>query len=607
MASLSRNWKQKLMIGLLGFTMTFSFGAAVHADEVQEDKTKQEEAVVKLTDIENHWAKDAIEKMAELGIINGYQDSTYRPNNPVTQLQAVTIVTNVLKHHAEDLQAEGNDYIGEVPDYAKEIVELAIYNDIIDWEELQPFGQKATRMFVANLLGNVLSSEADSIDESVLTFKDINLLSDDEKSNLALAVKNEIVSGHEDNTFRPNNSVTRGQMATFANRLNDKLAADKENIEDDFEHYEVFAGKITNINAQFGEITIGSNIFKVSETAIVKINDQQAKFSDLETQMEIRAIVKDATIVEIIGTKPIKEEKPGEDRVVTGKITDVSTIAKTLKVDSKTFNVSTNVYIEVNGELADFKYLDKEMEVVLIVVKDQIQSIYAFKIEDQTPLDFKIENSDGKDQFKEAKLTGDRVSDATPDIEDGKLSIRLNGGSKKDINLKEIDGKQANGNEVANELEEAIEDALNSKRVQVSFDSSRNRFIFETDNSSKTLVPSIQFSGDKDVLDALGIDTDLVKGSSVEASMKITVKSDATRSESYEVRFNVVKESIDVKVQFTVKKGDTATDIADELADALENNSYIRSVFDIEVDDEEVTLTPDDEDLVVEIEIEQIR
>lgn len=44
------------------------------------------------TDIETHWAADAIEEAAELGLVNGYGDGLYGPDDSITRGQLITIL-----------------------------------------------------------------------------------------------------------------------------------------------------------------------------------------------------------------------------------------------------------------------------------------------------------------------------------------------------------------------------------------------------------------------------------------------------------------------------------------------------------------------------------
>ena len=42
------------------------------------------------------WAVDAIDSMSKKGIIKGYEDSTFRPENAITKLEGIVLVARVL-------------------------------------------------------------------------------------------------------------------------------------------------------------------------------------------------------------------------------------------------------------------------------------------------------------------------------------------------------------------------------------------------------------------------------------------------------------------------------------------------------------------------------
>ena len=52
----------------------------------------------KFSDIKGHYAEKHIKKLAECGIVNGYEDGTFRPDEPVTRGQAAVMVANVLNY-----------------------------------------------------------------------------------------------------------------------------------------------------------------------------------------------------------------------------------------------------------------------------------------------------------------------------------------------------------------------------------------------------------------------------------------------------------------------------------------------------------------------------
>ena len=45
---------------------------------------------------ETHWAYKAIEELAEKGIVNGYDDGTFRPNEPITRAEMAALMSRVM-------------------------------------------------------------------------------------------------------------------------------------------------------------------------------------------------------------------------------------------------------------------------------------------------------------------------------------------------------------------------------------------------------------------------------------------------------------------------------------------------------------------------------
>src|SRR5665647_3691703 len=49
-----------------------------------------------VSDISGHWAQVSIQLLVDKGIINGYEDGTFRPNNPITRAEFCKIITSAL-------------------------------------------------------------------------------------------------------------------------------------------------------------------------------------------------------------------------------------------------------------------------------------------------------------------------------------------------------------------------------------------------------------------------------------------------------------------------------------------------------------------------------
>ena len=126
-------------------------------NDVLEDVTVYCSLDYPFTDIADSGYRDYISLGQALGIVNGYPNGTFRPRNTVTRAQYITMLYNMCGK----------------PD-------------------------------VSGL---------------TLNFKDTNTISGAYMDAVKWGVATGIVSGYGDNTFRPNQEITRAQMATFSYRL----------------------------------------------------------------------------------------------------------------------------------------------------------------------------------------------------------------------------------------------------------------------------------------------------------------------------------------------------------------------------------------------------
>lgn len=66
------------------------------ANEVNKRLEQEENDMAKFKDVpETHWAYKAIEALAEQGILNGYEDGTFKPEQPVTRAEIATIISRI--------------------------------------------------------------------------------------------------------------------------------------------------------------------------------------------------------------------------------------------------------------------------------------------------------------------------------------------------------------------------------------------------------------------------------------------------------------------------------------------------------------------------------
>ena len=81
--------KQKIMIALLLAILIASSGVV-------------ESAQIEFKDISSHWAKDIIIETASKGFINGYEDGSFKPDQPISRAEVVTITNRMLNRFADE-------------------------------------------------------------------------------------------------------------------------------------------------------------------------------------------------------------------------------------------------------------------------------------------------------------------------------------------------------------------------------------------------------------------------------------------------------------------------------------------------------------------------
>lgn len=120
------------------------------------------------TDVaDDAWYADAVNWAAENGIVNGYEDGTYRPNDNLSREQMAAMLYNYAAYKGYDLSATDNlgafTDAGDVSSWAHDVVAWAVGADLLhgtDTNTLNPVGT-ATRAEVAAILTNFCSTIAE--------------------------------------------------------------------------------------------------------------------------------------------------------------------------------------------------------------------------------------------------------------------------------------------------------------------------------------------------------------------------------------------------------------------------------------------------------------
>ena len=109
---------------------------------------------------DNDWYATAVNWAANVGVVNGYEDNTFRPNTAITREQLAAILMNYAVYKGEDVsnRADLTSYTDQPSTWAEETMQWAVAEGLISGmtnTELQPQGN-ATRAQVAAILQRFL-------------------------------------------------------------------------------------------------------------------------------------------------------------------------------------------------------------------------------------------------------------------------------------------------------------------------------------------------------------------------------------------------------------------------------------------------------------------
>ena len=110
---------------------------------------------------DNDWYATAVNWAANVGVVNGYEDNTFKPNTAITREQLAAILMNYAAYKGEDVsnRADLTSYTDQPSTWAEEAMSWAVAEGLISGvtnDQLQPQGN-ATRAQVAAILQRFLS------------------------------------------------------------------------------------------------------------------------------------------------------------------------------------------------------------------------------------------------------------------------------------------------------------------------------------------------------------------------------------------------------------------------------------------------------------------
>ena len=199
-----------------------STGQAVTKPEQNEaiDKTPiDNKKRISFDDVDDSitWARDAIEILAGNGIIDG-TGSGFEPQRPITRAEFIKIIVKALNLEIKD--ASGNVYNDvDKSEWFVDFVECASENNIITGYPDGKFrpNDVISRNEIAVILSRIINNP-ETLGSYDLEFQDAKGIPEWAKDGVKYAVMTNLMKGYEDNTFKGEQPLTRAEAAVVIYR-----------------------------------------------------------------------------------------------------------------------------------------------------------------------------------------------------------------------------------------------------------------------------------------------------------------------------------------------------------------------------------------------------
>lgn len=202
------------------------------------------------TDVQGHWAEKTIGTMVERGILDGYPNGTFKPNEPVKvdQFIKMLVLSYSDKHlngerswsngFLQSLSAENQTILKQdyryfdfkpmtVGYWAKPYIDVASDLHLLNKSRYTDFQTDMTRENVAEIIYYTLQ-ETEFLEDSSYsqmmaeTYGDLRSATEREQKFIAEALAKGIMQGYPNGYFGVGDTVTRAQALEVLNRLTDR-------------------------------------------------------------------------------------------------------------------------------------------------------------------------------------------------------------------------------------------------------------------------------------------------------------------------------------------------------------------------------------------------
>ncbi|WNS46637.1 glycosyl hydrolase [Paenibacillus sp. MMS20-IR301] len=207
---------RKFMVSALTAVMLLSAVNPALAETAAPPGEQAHEVKLSFTDAAGHWAASGIAKWTANGVISGYGDGSFLPDQSITRAEFVTVINKLL---GLSVQADSN--FTDVPASAWYSGQLAIARHAgyyLGFPGNRALADTAvTREDASTLLARIFAISGNQAPAAAVTFTDSAEISS--YAAEAVSALSGAITGYSDGSFKPKGSITRAETVTLIDRI----------------------------------------------------------------------------------------------------------------------------------------------------------------------------------------------------------------------------------------------------------------------------------------------------------------------------------------------------------------------------------------------------
>ncbi|MEG6521902.1 S-layer homology domain-containing protein [Desulfotomaculum sp. 1211_IL3151] len=333
-------------------------------------------------DTTGQWWEQSVAECSAADLVGGRGQGVFDPKASVSQIEAIVFLNRALGHRvaADDynMSEGGYNFPADFPEWAKKNIAFAADKKYISKAgipTMKPQGA-ASRAEIAVLFANALGLKADGFE---LTFRDKAQIHESLQSFVAAAVKHGVMSGRPDNTFDPNASVTRGEMAAIISRLfeNGKINPNASKY---------YIAKLSKVDTAGQKITVSkdgqSKTLDVQTDTLYYLDGKKVTLASLKAGDNFRVVVDTAgKVLYLANTKASPGSSVSITTTYTGTIKGITSGSQWLlafQTDTGTltsYPLVSSVKITQNGTTKDLTALTTGSSAEILVANGSVTEI----------------------------------------------------------------------------------------------------------------------------------------------------------------------------------------------------------------------------------------